>query len=518
MKDLLKEIVPIHQDGADCFEEILYMYLNWRYADYELMFSESLEFAYQYNLLLGESIIGSDKNNITFINKYWGQLIYHDSVDSTETFDFIRAELLRDHPVFVIIDTFYCIRLNDYQKVHREHYCLVVKIDSENNFYCYDNLNSEVLKICLKEFIEGIKGYFEIKESLTKEKVDYLQIFNDSIAKLCSKNIGKQVQMFADDFYNRFDYHLEFKNFEFDIYAVPLHRNIGHVIAGRECYIKFLRLYVDKSEGEELVQAIDLLKDSVIKWQMIRNILVKSYYKGFGNPSKEKIFNLLKEISKLEESSVELLYSIKDKNIVFLGNKNKSEKHNHAEVNFESAVILDLTEYFSNNAFGATVSKDCTADFTGTGFYFLAENIPHDKLVCENGISYMFPKIQDNINDNISCNSQEIAVPIDEYKGISFLGCAEYGNYAENMKIVSSNEIYYCNLKFSDWAFAPTFGETIAWRGYAVEKRKDTATLIKGSLKNILNQTCFFENTHEIKSIILPECPNIHIFSITLLK
>lgn len=179
--------------------------------------------------------------------------------------------------------------------------------------------------------------------------------------------------------------------------------------------------------------------------------------------------------------------------------------------------FIDLSNYFNNNAFHSTESKDCSADFTGTGHYFLSHNAPSGQTVSLKKIKFIFPEVTDNNFNNVSCENQVIHVPVGEYKGILLMGSSEWGSFIEQISVQyvdgSSDNI---QVNFSDWASkTPMYDEIPMWGGKIYNKYEG---ITYNDDFNLFAIERSIPEKKEVISITLPDCPNMHIFAVTLYK
>jgi hypothetical protein len=509
------------------------MVANWLNREYELGFLE----AWNFNLmpegsnsleLLGNRIgfgnveksvrIENVEERLRIMDQYCGmKLNLHNIKDPYKKISIIKEELLNERPTIFFLDMFWC-PWNSYKKRHNPHFCLVVGLDSENNIYCLDYLLDKVVILPFEDFLNGsgecMTFVFEESPSL-----NYQDILYYAVKRLLEGNTFTNIRKFADDFENSFNFSMEFENFKTNIWEVPIHRNLGFIAAGRNHFANFLELIGKKIELKELSCQINELKNIASKWNTVRGILVKSYYLGFDQKKQHEVSNLLREIACVEETvAAKLLEISRD----CKGNKPFSKDKDMDSTNFfmnhskKKYTFLNLDEHLNNNAFGNKVSINCRADFTGVGHYFLTRGLPAEEIWHIEEMKFKFPKIKEGQNDNISCEQQLINIPQSTYQSIMILASAEYGNFTENIRLIHENaEVTTIIINFSDFSFLPVFNETVAWKGECVQKEENEAKIMENS-KRIFAKEFKILTEGVIKQIVLPYCPNIHIFAITL--
>jgi hypothetical protein len=80
-----------------------------------------------------------------------------------------------------------------------------------------------------------------------------------------------------------------------------------------------------------------------------------------------------------------------------------------------------------------------------------------------------------------------------------------------------NNETEDLQIGFSDWFIStPVYDEKVAWSGNVVQKDKQSAHLLNVKY-NIFAIKRRLSKSEILKSIVLPNCPTIHIFAMTLL-
>jgi hypothetical protein len=180
------------------------------------------------------------------------------------------------------------------------------------------------------------------------------------------------------------------------------------------------------------------------------------------------------------------------------------------EINY----YVDLTRYYNNQAFEATLNDNSTADITGQGTHYIMQDVVINEEWKKGGYSFIYRYYTGQV-DNISCEGQTVWIPGIDARYISILGCAEFGNYREDIEIeLSDGTKQRITTDFSDFYQSAIFGETIYWIGAAAE-RKDGKT-------NYHNFNArLFAKRYPIKPgcvvlLTLPQIRNVHIFALTL--
>jgi len=518
-------IKPVQIDGLDCFEILLATVAAHYNREYQLAFSEALGFEYlqadsESTELIGNRINTGNKNIVNLHKKYCGIDTKRIEIKTAEgIIDVIKQQLHISLPTIISINTYYCPWHGDYHKLSHGHFCLATGIDADNNITCIDpGQGSGTFYLPNKDFMNGFGLCYVFDIAGSPEIKEYMLILRDSVEKIRELQHTKKIESFAKDFSTELNFDEEFRNINISLQDVHLQRNLDYVAGGRFLYYTFIQYLAVKMHCSDLLEISNKLLHIKGKWHTAKGVIVKGYYAGCTEKAKEKACSIFQEIIELEENLLSNLYDI-----VYAGyisnriNVNDLNTIIDNSIQVKDFVYIDLLKYLNKIAFHSSISNDCMADFTGMGDYFLSENVPDNQIINVVNMRFMFPVISDNSFDNISCMRQTIIVPQDKYNGIMILASAEWGNFVEHIKLeYTSSENIDVLINFSDWwQDIPLYDEHIAWSGKAYSKK-----IKRLSTKNLNIFSIFRPLLMDkiLKSIILPDCPNIHIFAITLCK
>ncbi len=519
-------INPVHCEGLNCFEDILITIASHYKIEYRLAFSGAWGFEFKpleasNNLLLGERI-GNDVRNLTnLLYKYCNvEVVRFDSGEPIEELKIIRKYLVQEIPIGVFIDTFWCPWLHGrYQRVHDVHHCLIIGIDEDNNLYCLDpalNLNISVL--WYNDFINGFKNCVKYEFNVINENHDYLELLKESTAKLNDKKFYNDIRVFAKEFKDSFDFKLEYQKFNVDVWYVLIDRNLRLIAAGRTLYAEFIELVSKELESDKLLDVKYQLQKVASKWNMIRGILTKSYRKGCCHDVKEKVYYILNEISDFEENLIYNLYQIVNSNQYIKKEKNLPILNDLGLLNNTEIVALNLADSLNNKAFVANEDDTFKADLTGTGQFFIPNGLEQEQSIQVNGMYFKLPPLITEEYDNISCAGQKINIEKSIYQSIMFLGCADNGDFLDEATIFfETGEELKIPISFTDSWRLPKFNESIAWTGIG-GKWADDRFEVHSNEQRIFAREDLIGKQGIIEAIKLPDCSNIHIFSISLRK
>jgi hypothetical protein len=182
----------------------------------------------------------------------------------------------------------------------------------------------------------------------------------------------------------------------------------------------------------------------------------------------------------------------------------------------KNQVVVDLFSLLNNEGFGGSLAESCEADLTGKGEYFLTRGLPMEHEWVIDGMRFRFPDIKDGANDNVSCRGQVVTVPSGYYTSIMLLECSEWGNYCEVLEVeYEGGEKEEIRITMSDWSNSPGSEEKKAWSGNAAARMRDGVKLWDFTASIFAAQYPLDQNRKAV-SLKLPDCPNMHLFGVTL--
>jgi hypothetical protein len=306
-----------HKDGHDCLEDILAVLSHWLGRDYEMMFMDTWGFIYyppMQSKILGSRIDTGDFRVWENLHYYHGILAnWRFNLTMEERFCTIRSELSKNCPVIMHTDGYYIPWIKIYQKFHRDHTCLIIGIDEDDNLICLDPFwNTDINLLPKENFVLSDSTCTTI--CLEDEKVK--QVWANDLEKAIKNLIGKNnrscfdmLRSFSDDLYNLINLSDEIKGCEEWPYVAPLFMQlfkIGHSRTNFGSMLNYLGDRYDQSYLNIYAEKLKLLKD---KWiSVIRTLVLVSEaidYKAELN----YCYDTLYEIADEEESIANDLYN-----------------------------------------------------------------------------------------------------------------------------------------------------------------------------------------------------------------
>jgi len=521
---MLLNIQPLHIDGLNCKEDVFFTVAGFFKKEYQLAFSEAFNFQYHQPedgqpASMGPRIATGNMNTRSLLEKYCGVDVLTFKAESAEEIvEIIREQQKLGNPTAFSINTYWCPWSSNYQVQSFGHTCLAVDIDRENKITCLDPVAGlELFYLPYSEYKNGFAFYSTFRLREQQEKLNYKNIFTDSVNKISSFNMFENMEGFLADFNTRFNFEEEFKNARPDIWGSLFYRNLVYVAGSRYLYSQFVS-HINK---ELQTPRLDKLEKDLLyvcsKWKVAISWLLKGFYTSFSQGVYDRAQKTLGDILKEEREIYKSLLQAVDGRMEYtMGQKTWAQDFEEAIEDIKY-IYIDLKDHCNNIAFHSTVSNDCAADFTGTGHYFVSQDAPSEKLVSLGNMSFDFPKLEDTCCDNVSCSGQVIAVPPLDYKGIMLMGSCEWGNFIENMKLdYVDGESETIQINFSDWQNKePLYDEKLIWGGKVYNKNEGRGYLDPYNLFALVRPV---REERTLSSVTLPECSNMHIFAMTLYK
>ncbi|HEX2937701.1 MAG TPA: hypothetical protein VHO66_02135 [Ruminiclostridium sp.] len=523
------EIIPKHDQIRDCFEDLIVSVFDWLNKDCKYLFAYSWDFYYRRieeaaknNDTVGKILISGELSLLKearILKEVHGvELLFSRPGSHIDILNAIEKNCLKGMPTIIYIDTYYCPWDDGmYKEYHHPHFCMAVGIDRQKEeISCVDAF--PINYDCILPFSDLEKGFdvcvelkildqnhdFTIREILRKS-IDNFEI------KINGRTKIEMIRDFAFDVQNNMDIKKECQGFEDSVWQAPVFEAITNIVNGRRQF----GLLIKNSAGEihQLEQVAKQLEAAANKWSTIKGMLIKAYYKK-DNDTLSAIAEKIRQIADDEALILSELKLISENDNLDNININLENTDDFAGLKIISKA--EISDCFNNKGIGIC-DMNCNADLTDTGDGNQAFYIVDDKM-SENKVdpNFNFPDINGKF-DNISCDGQIIEFNnIKNCNCIMFLGCAEWGNYSEKCTVLySDGETEEVPIEFSDWYFNPVFGEKVVWTGYAAEKKMDR---IRQTAANVYMCSEYqkLKRGGSIKSIKLPKCDNIHIFSLTL--
>jgi len=183
---------------------------------------------------------------------------------------------------------------------------------------------------------------------------------------------------------------------------------------------------------------------------------------------------------------------------------------------------VDLSAIADSDAFTDEADRN-DANFDEWKQSFAAEELPAAGPLEPKGLGivFLFPAKDAKKYNNVACNGQKILIK-QKAKALHFLVTATDANqerqvvleYADDSKVQA-------DLKVTDWCAKPAFGEKAAVTcpsRVAVDAGGEGKRAKEKRETHIWLVTVPLDAKRELKTLVLPRCPKIHVFAITVAK
>ncbi len=534
MNSVLLPIEMYKIAGMKCFDMAQAMASLYYNRNYELMFLDCWNFEYNESQPLQEDIIGKyisqGKCNINEnLLKFHGiETIEVKSIEKKQIFNYIMDKLHSNMPVFLWYDQYYMPWTKEIRRqelLRYNGYIMIIGYDiSQQFFYCIDIHGTQKREILpWKDFMDfvytqqsincyiymkrpinceiNVEYYLShLKEQVEDTKKDYFNLFQQM------HNAAAEIKQ-QFNFEQEIKYTIEFINKQLTAPTqVPMVTALIDVARMRSLYALSLTYIGKKVNDTEFIDFANQFRLLYAEWQMLVSILIKAFYKKDFKDLQNKIADGIVKIAR-EEEKVYYKMVHKDKDIKLPLKKENSNKSN---IN-KTYVYCDLKEYINNCGFKTKYLERQQADFDGLGNYFICcENL---KEISLKNIRY---KLNIDIYDNIKCKAQTILVEKALYKEIGILGACDSGGFFGKLEIFYDDKHKEEQIfGLGEWRFEKCeFGEQVIWVGdrYYFGNVNDEE---KGYLFSYIIK---LHSNRQIEQIKLPDCPNMHIFGITLIR
>ncbi|WP_211349328.1 PKD domain-containing protein [Nocardioides litoris] len=177
--------------------------------------------------------------------------------------------------------------------------------------------------------------------------------------------------------------------------------------------------------------------------------------------------------------------------------------------------VADLAPFFNNDGI-STHANPGDGNFDGGGWAFAAETLPaavrdNGGSLVVDGVDFEFPSPADGRRNNVEANGQTIPLPTGRYTGLSILGSAHNGDVDQPVTITyADGSTSTAQLRFTDWAVSPKFGETTAVdMPHRHNSGGDTSPRVYLWAQSLPVQD------KDLASITLPVDAKLHVFAIS---
>jgi len=462
-------------------------------------------------------------NMLPLLKQYHGLEIYIvENLGFQDTINLITAELAESRPVVIELDTFICTWDPGYQKYHYPHTNLIVGYDEGERLFslidCFYQKQELTIpsETCFSS--EGNRLALFRRFSNPGPIDDWKKIITNAARRMLAReqneNAFDQMRHFAAVLEQAPDLSEEFNHYE-HIWMAPLLSMFNTISNGRRQFSTVLQ-YLQNQIGQDFTEMTNEFHYVASQWSILLSMVTKAYYNSSDSGLLQRAANKLHLIAEKEEQiAIRLLDLCEEKR---QNDLDSSKTHEVTPVKEQvKTQFVDLTEYYNNKGFDRSISHESKADFTLMGDYFFAEDWLGGQLRNNEGMTFSLPELSESMRDNLSCAAQSLVIPEGYYSSLLIMGCSECGNYSDRIEVLYADQsTASIAIAFTDWQMEPIFGEKIVWTGKGVGRKHGQAKLMDSPVR-LFAQSYPLDKSRKIKSMQLPDCPNLHIFAMTFI-
>jgi len=524
---MLLDIKPFRNGILNCTEDSIATILRWLGYDHELLYSKAWWFEYrrdmQSNGNIGKRIFPTRSNNLVSILKeyYYIEIATVQATDKANFISEVKEQLFLRKPVLITLDMYWAPWDKCYKINHSEHSLIISGYNEvSEQFHCIDAfIMQEGLLLPADCLEQGCLWYsvMSIKEH-NRLHICYEDVIKNVVSEVQCESIFNSIRDFADDVEKHLDIESEIYGYD-QIWQVPLVYNLESVDFGRRKFAMLLKYFAENQNNDSLLTLSDKFDLAGSKWGAFRRMLLKYSVARENTGIRNTVADKIRKIADYEESLASELYNICSRRESVCNNPYHSSMVNLNRKNKSSikTFLVDLTEHFNNNAFGSILSKECTADLSGLGAYFLSKGLPEGDIWNIENMKFKFPTLEDGKNDNVSCCGQNISFTGGYFSSIALIACCDVGCFSDTLTInYDDGQTEEIIVKLTDISASnPVYGETVACEVDCVERDNNGEVNISIRGRILAKEYCI-QGKGMITGITLPHCPGIHIFAISL--
>ena len=270
---------------SDCFDMIIASYTMWFKGEYRFLFFDSLGFSYsETSVRFGDRFFVDKGDIVEIAMQHDIKIILYDNLSEKNI-----SEMLVEHSIVLELDEYNCYWRDNYKKIHRKHYVILMKQDEYFERYkCIDTFPNGYELLLSKVFItENAMGFFAISDDVSqyiRTKTDCCNSIHLLVEKFSQKNIYEQYIMFL----NGIDDCVlakELEGFEnVNVIHVPLIWSLKSIVFS---YYQF-QYYLEYINDHRFLIIMDKLRFACRCWEIATNMITMSLIKGDFAFPKEK--------------------------------------------------------------------------------------------------------------------------------------------------------------------------------------------------------------------------------------
>lgn len=534
--------IPLIESYGNCLDDALVSILIFFKKQYPLLFVKDIGFRFDLNKYkttksLTDNLIIEHGNRKKIVYEYFGiefKVRTFSNEEHNDFFEAIGSEIKNNRPVLLemakdsnLKKVYEKLAMFDYQTTYYSNHIIIVNgIDflKKQILICDSFFKYKDIQLSFADFIPVEKASM-ITMRLKNQNLRNTEILKNSIQKYYSDNndfnVFKNIKNMKSALktYDPKMLKNEFKVEDNVILQAPLINKIYEICKSKKKFSSIVSLLFFCQDENKVIEITNDIEYVSVQWNIILSMFTKMYYsRSKSGEYKNRILIKLKLIEEIERNIFKKInqLNIKRRASKLYSNKNDiSDRLFYFSNNIEQSEIISvlITEHLNNSGVRSKSNPKKKVDFNGLGDYIIDDNLL-GSMLSKNEYKFFIDDSNDLGYDNISCSNNNILVKQEHYTFIQLLGCSEYGRYMEKLKITyidgTEQEIKFC---FSEWDFGAYDENEVVWRGYGYKKIGNIYEMpvrLYAKRFPLLNK--------KVNSIMLPDCPNIHIFGVSLEK
>lgn len=517
--------------GYDCFDSALVSVLEWLKKPYQLLFIDEWDFSFdekriaqfQKNAML-ETI--EDHHNWELLKEYHGVafLYYEANSNKMELVDQSYRELLKKIPVLASLDLYWCEWYAGYYlTIHYPHEVIITCITKTHVIVKDNQFAQNGIKMKLSDFTKALNGigFFDFQEP---QEVDELwkTTLKEKMTYLVSKNKLNEISLFGAFLCNFENLKKQITEYDGPIFNVPIIIEISSYSMKRKQFAQCLTYLGEKQVAEKgLLNFAEEMVEIASLWSSVLGMVCKVLF--LPEEKKQLVLSRIKEkieslCIKEQELASELLSfidgsSLKDREKV----KHEMEIESCKGIDYEP---LEISNLYNSNGISEYVEYDSPSEFTSDRRYIVIDPEEMNGLKIKKEIPFITPYINRDTNDHISCFGEEIDIAPDFYCSIYFVCCADMGEQVEEIIVRYEDDFTEkVQINVPAWIGTPNLDKLIYANCFGVTRNDELKQANRYPFPGYLYIIDVSINSYKkLKTVILPICPNVHIFAITVAK
>lgn len=522
--------------AINCFNDCIHTLTSLLGRNHEMIYSEKWGFEYNSGASLKASSFGSrigmgaTDDEVDQFMKYHGiQLTRHVFEDKNSIIDLLENELSLNHPIIIGVDCYFIPWDPGYRIHHSDgHSFIVTGLDRKQAIvFASDGFFLKKDKISIANILDGFRFCYTYSVTGCEMELDWRASVKDFINKVKpphqDQSIFQAMRLIASDWEDIFSTEYGRDNFK-SVIGDEFAGRLIEIAINRERFGLTIKLLAEKYHEDELLPIAEEFKMAADFWHSLRGMVIKASLASDIDRLALKPPIKFRQIADFEEKVADKLLRLS--NSIKINKTVMKERIGSTNSNYSRIVPLNLNNHFNSKVFVNTFFEQCPDNILENDLFILADSKAYEQEWLVDGVKFSFPKLADGGYDNICCRQNMVEVPEDDYKKIMFLGGAVWGTAVDEFSIVyTDGYIDKINIEFVDyfsWNASDksfNFKDKIAWVGQSADLIPEEKKLkVMNGEARIYKCVRDIPRNGTLKYIQLPDCPNMHIFAITLCK